>query len=459
MPNTLFQGEHPLGVTNPENQRTPEIVKETIMKTYTAGKFVLGKALTKNRALARESVIANGKEGGEIQPRGVVVVSLWEEDGSLLTTKMFKRSVTELISQAEKDHMNLDIFVIANNGGGATPELGQKMRREIILALSGNSNIESVTPITTLRPEGDIDATVPWEVPLDLSTHHITGDLDRVFIINQEYNDLNRGKLRGLRDVSSFLAGQILDNGYAPDFIFQMDAETILEYKDPKFDGGISPLKAMYNRLVRQGKTAVGTKDRFSVMDPETGKPLDVPYGSAQRGYELTNAPDRFITLPGGALTATPESYLAAMIAISRETPSLGVEDYMYTKILRTSAKEEKVPFEDVSDSLGIITHLNRTPSNWRQSIDQMAKWRSHARAVDKIFPDEPYNTEPFLRYAAAVVHSRIKDAFKKGPKHLFRLLADIREIPGVVDFLNDGTSADIFDTKRPIKWTARKSS
>lgn len=82
-----------------EKERSPEIVKAAIMETYTEGVKVLGEALESNRKRLKDEVPVDELIG--IQPRGAVIVALWEEDDSMLTAKMFRHSIADLIHQAE----------------------------------------------------------------------------------------------------------------------------------------------------------------------------------------------------------------------------------------------------------------------------------------------------------------------------------------------------------------------
>ena len=444
---------------NQESLTRPELARKNIMQTYYKGVAVLKNALEENR----NANLTEHGERDEKKPKGTVVVSLWEEDEKLLTTKMFEHSLQELLRQAKDSGLDLDIVIVANNGGGSTPEIGKEMIGRLIQKVTEDPSIGVLSRVNTLEPsDPSFDASTPWEVPLDINTINESTTGNRVIFIEQEFDPLNKGKIRAVRDAAYWLTNQIVNNGYTTDFVFQMDAETILEYKDPKLAKAVPPLKAMFNQLTRKlGKIAVGTKDRFAVMDPDTGKPLDVPVGSAQRGFEVTNTEDKFISLPGGALMSRPENYLAAMVAISRETPSMGVEDYTYTKILREAAKQNDVPFEDVANSMGVITHLNRTPPGWKQAIAQMANWRSHAGAADKIFPGDKYNSEPLLTYIILVVQARFADALKKGPQHLLQLLRDFYAIPHVINLLSENYVPDVFTNDGGVSWTlnSRNSS
>lgn len=428
----------------PVEKTCPEKIKEKLMSLFHQRMEDIGSALASSRE----------DETGKTRPRGVIAMSLWEQDNTMLTTKMAKHSLSDILKQAEASGIDLDVIIIANNGGSATPELGSKMRN----TLQGfvEEKLGTVVLTKTSRPDGKVKATSPWDLELKLDKIKTDSQSrNRVIIVNQPFDPLNKGKLRGIRDVANALAHEITDRGYAPDFVFQMDAETRLMYS-PKSglkgkEGMIPPLKAMWNQLCRGDKIGVGTKDRFAVMDPETGEPLlDVPVGSAQKGFELTNTPENFIALPGGAMMVKPEYYVAGMSAIAETVPSVGVEDYMFTKLLREEMRQTGKKFKEKAKTMGIIKHINRTPRDWRAAIYQMSLWRKHARAVDEIFPEDPYNTEPLPRYAWLVVTQRFKDALQKGPRHLRRLLQDLYEFPEVLKLLLSDESADIFQEHSP---------
>lgn len=437
--------------TTLEAQNHNETLRTNIMEIYHNGVAVLDAALERNRNEQQSDETAK-------KPRGAVVVSLYEEDQTLLTAKMFEHSLTELLNQAQQSGLELDIIIVANNGGGSTREVGNLMNTRVISAIENIPELGNVARVKTVRPNTEtLDASTPWEIPTNIENAEKSEAGNRVLYIEQEYDTLNKGKIRAIRDVSNYLTHQIVETGYTPDFVFQMDAETILEYKDKKLEGALPPLKVLYNQISRGGRIAAGTKDKFAIMDPETGLPIDKPIGSAQKGFEATNTPDKFISLPGGALMSKPANYLAGMVAISRETPSMGVEDYMFTKLLRADAKEQGQELEDVAESVGLITHLNRTPENWKQAIKQMANWRTHARAADEIFPGNPYNTESIAKYVALVVQARFKDALEGGPQHLYKLIRDVQDLPYVMEFINDENAPDIANKKQGVSWTSNK--
>lgn len=435
-----------------ETQESSKATREKMMDLFHQRLYKLESSLQENHRVV----------GERDRPRGVVIMALWEADDSLLATKMAETSLTNLLDQAEKSGIDLDVILVANNGGGATPDLGNSMRTR--LSNFAHDEFGSCTEVETARPEGDLGAINPWLLELKIgesSEEEIIGK-NRAIIVNQPFDDLNKGKLRGIRDVSAALITEITEHGYAPDFVMEMDAESTLVYATPNLQGkekAFPPLKAMWNNFHRGEKIGVGTKDRFAVMDTETGEVrLDIPVGSAQKGYEVTNTPNKFITLPGGAMMVRPEYFLAGMSTIAETTPGMGVEDYMFTKMLRKEMRETGKVFEEEAKTMGVVNHVNRTPDNWRAAINQMRQWRKHARAADEIFPEDPYEPEPFVRYTRLVIAARIKDARRKGPVHLKRLIQDIREIPEAIKLLKDKESPNILQ-EWDINWSPNSVS
>lgn len=429
---------------NPSPENDPHAaVRERIMNTYYNVVDDLNAKIEKNKS--------------EVNPRDpkkvTVVVSLWSEDDGLLANKMFGHSLDDLLNQAAQEDLNLDIIIVANNGGGATEEIGNAAMENLTQMINNNPKIQSTNVVDTIQPEGETDAATPWDIPFDMKGIRKPSDKNGVLIVRQQHNKLNGGKIRALRDTSKALVDAVSD-GYHTDAILQIDAETILNFRDPALGKiNVTPLKVMLNGINRGGLTAVGTKDQFAIMDQETGKPIDKPIGSAQKGYEATNK--GLVTLPGGALMSRPANYIAAMTSLSEHTPLIGTEDYAYTAILRQQAKDTGVPIDHLVKSIDIIGHLNRTPENWKASIQQMAKWYAHARAVDAIFPDKKYG-EPFHKYVGAVVKARIQDAFDRGDvSRALRLVQDLREIPGAIGFLTGSSFPDITDKgAKGVTWT-----
>lgn len=421
-----------------------EVLRENILEMYSEGVTELEQSLNENKVERK-------------RPRGCVVISLWEEDESYLTSSMFEKSFQDLLVQAKDSNIDLDFLLVCNNGGGASPRIGEEMYNRIDSLLKKHLKEESIRRIITRKPNTeDIDAATAWDIPVEIAEIDEREGESRAFLIRQQKDssDLNKGKVRALRDVSNFLYAQIV-KGYAPDFVYQMDAETILSFNDERGLLVKTPFRTMYDNLVRGKLTAVGTKDLFAIMEKESGKPLlTTPVGPTQLGYQIENK-KKFITLPGGALMSKVANYVSGMRAITHYTPNVGVEDYMYTKVLRTDAERKNIDFNTVVRSLNTTRHLNRTPSDWVAAIKQMSNWRMHARAVDDILPGGEYIPYDFFTNAYLVIDQRVRDS--KGGKvveHLFQIPKDLAAVPKILNEIYSNKKANINDRYGGVTWT-----
>lgn len=428
-----------------QNEMTPEEVRTSLMGKFGTYLGELGPKITGNRS--KEGVL---KE----RPLVTVVVSLWEEDDSMLASKMFSNSLSALQDQAKSSNMDLDFVIVVNNGGGRTEELGKNMTANMGQAVEGRFGVSNFRLVTTSAPDESNNPSVPWKAEIPLSEPRAEGQ-SRCFLVVQPFDKLNAGKVRALRDISSSLHREIF-KGYTPDAIFQMDAETILEYQKTHLKLLKSPFRAMYDALKRRdGVVAIGTKDRFDPMDPETGKALGVAMPLAQELYTQINrgTKERFITLPGGAILAEPHYYIAGMEAISTTTPGDVAEDYLFTQMLREYAKDNNHGEIVKINSLNVITHLNRCPEG-DDAVRQILRWKRQGAAVDQIFPDFKYEDKPLLTYAKLLLKARLKKAAesKDRKEYWARVVADIKSIPGIVEIITDKEIADLI--KGNASWT-----
>jgi hypothetical protein len=372
-----------------------------------------------------------------------VVVSLWEEDQTMITSKMFQESLLNLRNQAQATDMDLDFVVVANNGGGKNAQIGENMiagLRKHFEEAFGEENFHEVK--TTPRDQND--PSIPWNANIPLSQARAEGQ-DRCFLVIQPSNKLNEGKIRALRDISDGLYSQIME-GYAPDAVFQMDAETILEYKPSHHVLIKPPFRAMFDALQRRdGVVAIGTKDRFEPMDPETGKPLGTPRPIAQEGMTQINTGKRenFISLPGGAILAKPEYYVAGMKALTEVTYGNIAEDYMFTQILREYARTHNLEEPVRVNSLNVVTHLNRCPQG-KDAIKQLLRWKEQGNAVDQVFPDSKYNYKPLIEYMRLTMKSRLRSIIKHPRRYFLQTLKDALSIPGMIEIATDRRTSDI---------------
>ncbi|OGK15714.1 hypothetical protein A2774_00520 [Candidatus Roizmanbacteria bacterium RIFCSPHIGHO2_01_FULL_39_12c] len=277
-------------------------IRANLIGDYKNNLTALTSALEKNPS----QMPVEHSEFPDKRPLVTVVTSLWEETSDMTTMKMFERSIADLVKQAKESGFNLDFIIVANNGGGKTAELGEQLRAKLVEFLKVQKdqlNISNTTAINTKQPAGVFNSSTPWDLTLPLVSKFTRSDGNRIILVDQPFTDsngANAGKIRAVRDVVHALKKSMSDDNYRPDAIFQTDAETILEYSDEKFKGSIPPLKALFNNLKRRKLVAIGTKDRFKVIDSETGSPADVPVGGAQVGFMLTNTRDRLVSLSGG---------------------------------------------------------------------------------------------------------------------------------------------------------------
>ncbi len=417
----------------PKKENSPEKLRTRLLDGFQENLQTLREATSKIRQ----------NETPRTRPRVAVIVSLWEEDNSMIASKMFNESLSNLKNQAESSFMDLDFIVVANNGGGKTRELGEETVANLVRSLKSKLGEDKVNNISTGKPTELNDPTIPWNVEIPLSESTTEGQ-DRCFLIVQPFDKLNAGKIRAIRDVSASLYSEIL-KGYSPNAIFQMDAETILEYVKTHLTLIKSPFRAMYDALKRRDKVvAIGTKDRFEPMDPETGKPLGVPMPLAQESMTQMNKGKRenFISLPGGALIADPLYYVAGMKTITENTVGDVAEDYLFTQILREYARNNNAGDIVKLNSLNVIMHLNRCPQG-ENAVKQLLRWKRQGAAVDKIFPDSKYKYGPLINYAKSLIRNRIKKALN-GKYSTSSIVNDIKSIPGIIELLKDKEVADM---------------
>lgn len=402
---------------------TPEQIRESLMGEFGRNLDILNPTLKANRA----------KESTQRQkPLVTVVVSLWEEDETMITTKMFGESLSNLINQAENSSLDLDFIIVANNGGGKTKELGERVVTGLEQSLTTTFGEDYFHKITTLKPEHTSDPSTSWVTDIPLSSSRTEGK-NRCFLVVQPADELNKGKIRAIRDASNALYKNLFE-GYSPDAIFQMDAETILQFKPSSLRLTGEPIRVMYDALKRRdGVVAIGTKDHFEVMDPETGKPKGVRMPITHAGFTSINRGNRenFLSLPGGAILAEPDYYIAGMKTVSMITYGNLAEDYMFTQMLREYGKRKGLTGENVKvNSTDAITHLQRSQQDDR-AIKQLLRWKRQANAIDNIFPDSRYRYKPLISYIRLLIKHRLKEAGSKR-RFLLESLADLKQVPGM---------------------------
>jgi hypothetical protein len=395
-----------------------------ILKCYRAEEELLYKQLILNR----DSVAFVDDQFS--RPHGLVVCSIWEYDNTLLSAKMFERALAVLIEQSKSAEIDLDFIVVANNGGSSDPAVREELADRLSCLLSEKLPHHRFERLTT-SPSDLQDKTVPWKIEADLaSPRDLVGETGhKALLVIQPFHPSNHGKICAIRDVTHFVRDQIINHAYSADFVFQMDAETILKFRQPEHFIENSPFGDLYKFFKTNNYTAVGTRDRFAIFDPETGCPLPKPVGSLQIGWEIMNRGHNLITLPGGALMAKPSSYVSAMIQLANYFPCLVTEDYAYTKLLRCLFAEESC-FEAFVALHPGIEHLNRTPPDAKAALSQLEKWKKQSNAVDHYFPGNDFVPFNIIRAAFLNVVRRIQDIRHYGMSSLLKLFEDLISLP-----------------------------
>ena len=402
--------------------------------------------------------------------RIAVVVSLYEEDATGVTGKMFAHTLQTLYQQAVHSGIALDVFMIANNSGGPTPEVATALEESVRAQVERladswgyESNKSGQPHIRIVQQSLPADGQAPTEaISLDLEPLSTSVDENapdsirgsRFWYIKQARAPQNSGKLRALRDMSAELYTQMKDHGYSPDAVLQIDAESVLEYSelyDPLVKrSGIPPLKILANSLYRISKSGVGSSDRFERIDRETGEPTQEPRPGPHHGFFVEKKDhDEVHFLPGGGMIVRPEVYVAGMKAMTETIPSIGLEDYTLSKIVMESEAQAGTPVGDTLLVANLVTHLNRVPAG-KGYIDQLQRWVSGRRAVDQIFPSNSrmQNREAVqrqVRLLRHIVSDRITHISKGDMQYARQLWQDILELPDIAKALGTKHVEDIF--------------
>lgn len=368
------------------------------------------------------------------RPRPLITafVSLWEENDSMITTKMFGESMVELRRQAQASSIDLDFIIVANNGGGKTAELGQAMTARLRTDLQKTFGRNTYHEATSQPPDASIRATTPWEINIPLASKRKEVE-DRCFFITQPRHDLNAGQLRAIRDISHLLDNAIMD-GYAPDALFRMDAETILKYRPSSHKFSKEPLRALYDALKRRNKVvAISTKNHFEKINPDTGKPTPAiaPISYASIMEFDRGGRENFISFYGGSILAEPDFYTAGMSAITDVTCGNISDDFPLTQLLRAHAGTQDPKDAIRVNSTWAISHLNRYPDDPKMQKQQLTRWKEQGNATDRIFPDLKPDLKPSGEFLLRTVRSRKEELRHLDKKDRRRQIAkDVREIP-----------------------------
>ena len=409
--------------------------------------------------------------------RLAVVVSLFEEDESGITAKLFKHTIDALYQQAVLSGLTLDVFIIANNSGGPNDLIAESLEEAVkgeVKVLADKWGYESnkagqshLRLIQQAEPSHAQSATESVPIGLEPLLHEgnqndpesIRGS--RFWYIKQARAHQNSGKLRALRDISSELYAQVMEHGYSPDAILQIDAESILEYSElynPLVKRtGIPPLKVLANTMIRKEKTGVGSSDRFERINPVTGTATEEPRPGPHHGFFVEKkGHDEVHFLPGGGMIVRPEVYIAGMKAMTEVVPSIGLEDYTLSKIIMESDAQST---EEVGDSImvaNLVTHLNRVPAG-KGYIDQLQRWVAGRRAVDQVFPSNSrmQNREAIqrqIRLLRHIVSDRVRHISNGDFRYGKQLIRDLLELPEIATALGTKQVEDIF--KEDASWS-----
>ncbi|MCU0821402.1 MAG: hypothetical protein MUC95_02875, partial [Spirochaetes bacterium] len=162
------------------------------------------------------------------------------------------------------------------------------------------------------------------------------------------------------------------------------------------------------------------------------------------------------------AIMSKVPNYISAMKTISKYFPSLGVEDYMYTNILREQAKRAGTDFSSIAKSLKVVEHLNRVPEDREQALKQMQQWRSHGRASDMVFETKGYRPRNFLVNTWDILLERINGIKNTGRireyvLHTLRDILAMKQFHRVIYQSND--LPDITKGNNEVVWTSLSNS
>ncbi len=385
---TKFFLESPATVSQSELQFIEKIRRE-MHESYAQKRERLQQQLERNRQHqdATAETLASRDRLKVPSRRIAVVVSLWEGSSEQKTVPIFLKTVASLLQQSAGADAALDIFIVANNGGGKTAEIGTEFVRLLESGLRMNHPEVPFVRQHFVRPaESGDSATTPSE--LEESSFFsefapVTKNNNRFFLYTQEHVPANQGKIRALRDVVPLLDRLIMERRYAPDAVLQIDAESIFEMPAKTqaliAAGDMNPLTVLLHELFVNKKVAVGTKDRFVIM--EDAEVSDYPVGPMQVGYEAFNE-KHFISLPGGGLLILPAEYLAGLDTIARFMPGIGTEDYALTKLLQADMGPD---FLKKVSSPSFVRHQNRAPIKPEEALSQMVNWRKQSAMIDRV--------------------------------------------------------------------------
>lgn len=343
---------------------------------------------------------------------------------------MFGEALDALAAQAKPLEINLDFIIVINNGGSHDSDISSELSTKLPALIQEKLPNHCLDVVETRRPETALEGNPPWIFDSDLSreaqlSHRSSG---KVILVKQPHHPLNRGKISALRDGVSFLREQILKHGYDADFVFQMDAETILRFRKPPLQREISPFCELYSFFAQNNYAAVGTRDRFFIFDPASGLPLPIPIVTLQVGWEIVNSNRPIISLSGGALMAKTASYVAAIGQLATQFPALITEDlaYTYTRLLQTLSASQDRFYDDMIALHPDIEHINRTPAMAQPALSQLETWARQSNAVDAYFPGFEFVPMNSIKMSLLIFVRRIAEIREYGISSILRLIEDL---------------------------------
>lgn len=333
----------------------------------------------------------------QFQPdRIAVTISVYDADNLILQT------LIELVEQFKACSLVGEIFVVLNSGGGNTACLQRAFTTpDYRHTLQYQLNVDAIHLGKILLHEPDnIHSPNPLilETPLTKTCEGIS-----LFIISQEEASKNRGKIRAIRDISQALYSAYESNGYHPEFLLAMDAETRIRTfsvdKQSLYQNqGLSRLIS----LCRSGVHAVGA--RIYLTPFEQGKPLIRQRPPAKQWIATCIHGSLFSrTLVGGCILGHFPTMICGYRLTSQVYPGAIGEDIILTVILKTLRIPNCVDRKTV--------HLNRCcmQQDRTQADAQILRWQkgfegvkqeSGSRAIRFIYPSMHQTILAYVLYA-----------------------------------------------------------
>ncbi len=298
-----------------------------------------------------------------------VVLSVY--DGDDLLPHTFKA----LVRQIKKAGLHGEIFIVLNRGGGTTANYLNSENAENIKKDLGLSEVAFTKSTRDHLSKTDKDnAKIPGNIQLD-SSHMEDRDSNdvKLIVVEQDNIEANAGKIRGLRDAYNFLFDISTRSNFRPEFLFSIDAETILHPRDEEtgavdLENDNSLLSLI--KKTKNGEVIVGAKSEFIPF--KEGKPdwdaeIYVPTAMLNGVHGISptvdyvplskfgNSEDSPLSfLCGGAILGDYASILGLMRNISTIFPGIRTEDTFLSIATRLLSIRTSI-------DQGVV-HLNRCP-------------------------------------------------------------------------------------------------